>query len=95
MAARSIHQEEQNCEISGVDRHAMMTLWQVYTNTRWQHVTACWGLMYQLVWVCTQNNENRIAESVATSVESDVMFRRVCKQIWPNSNIARVLLSII
>ena len=24
-----------------VEIHAMMTLWQVYTNTRWQHVTAC------------------------------------------------------
>ena len=22
----------------------MMTSWQVYTNTRWQHVTACWDL---------------------------------------------------
>ena len=29
----------------------MMTLWQVYTNTRWQHITACWDLMYQLVVV--------------------------------------------
>ena len=23
----------------------MMSLWQVYTNTRWQHVTACWDLI--------------------------------------------------
>ena len=22
----------------------MMTLWQVYTNTRWMHVTACWEI---------------------------------------------------
>ena len=46
----SVHQKEQNCEISRVDRHAMMTLWQVYTNTRLHHVTACWNLMYQLVF---------------------------------------------
>ena len=48
----------------------MMTLWQVYTNTRWQHVTACWDLMYQLVenfpGMYTQNrNPNRLINSTA------------------------------
>ena len=34
VTACSIHQEEQNCEISRVEIHAMMTLLQVYTNTK-------------------------------------------------------------
>ena len=29
-------------EISLGKIHAIMTLWQVYTNTRWQHATECW-----------------------------------------------------
>ena len=58
----SIHQDEQNCEISMLNRHAMMTLWQAYTNTRWQHVTACWDLMYQLVpfWSSPNSTKNHM-----------------------------------
>ena len=42
VTACSIDQEKQIHEIFRVHRHVMMTLWQVYTNTRWQYVTACW-----------------------------------------------------
>ena len=30
----------------------LMTLCQVYTNTKWQHVTVCWEILYQLVDIC-------------------------------------------
>ena len=68
--ACSIHQEEQNSEICRVDRHAVMALWQVYTNTRWQHVTACWDLMYQpvVLWHFKVNWVSHICQNKALFV---------------------------
>ena len=45
--------------------HAMMTSWQVYTNTRWQHVTACWDMTS----ICL---ERLIANEAATCAELSI-----------------------
>ena len=50
----------------------MITLWQVYTNTRWVHVAACWEIWYQLV------NKNEVVTVLCTTIPGKNKGVRIC-----------------